>query len=74
MRLRRAAIPSVSVFSAGVDRWCHTCPAQPPATALRSLRDRENMLDALEGDCPEAFHIHHGIEGVSLSYYTKPIC
>jgi hypothetical protein len=32
------------------------------------------MLDALEGDCPEAFHIHHGIEGVSLSYYTKPIC
>ena len=31
------------------------------------------MLDALEGDCPEAFHIHHGIEGVSRSYYIKPI-
>lgn len=73
MGLRRTAIPSGSVFSAGVDRWCHSCPAQPPATALRPPRARENMLDALEGDCPEAFHIHHGIEGVSRSYYIKPI-
>ncbi|MCW1914366.1 YitT family protein [Luteolibacter sp. GHJ8] len=47
-----------------------------PLHLVRTIVTHEELpeiLDAIEQDCPEAFHIHHDIEGVSRSYYIKPI-
>ena len=47
-----------------------------PLHLVRTIVTHEELpevLDALERDCPEAFHFHHDIEGISRSYYIKPI-
>lgn len=47
-----------------------------PVHLVRTIVTHEELpeiLDALERDCPEAFHFHHDIEGISRSYYIKPI-
>ncbi len=47
-----------------------------PLHLVRTIVTHEELpevLDALELDCPEAFHFHHDIEGISRSYYIKPI-
>jgi uncharacterized membrane-anchored protein YitT (DUF2179 family) len=47
-----------------------------PLHLVRTIVTHEELaevLDALERDCPEAFHFHHDIEGISKSYYIKPI-
>jgi uncharacterized membrane-anchored protein YitT (DUF2179 family) len=47
-----------------------------PLHLVRTIVTHEELpevLDALDRDCPEAFHIHHDLEGVSRSYYIKPI-
>lgn len=47
-----------------------------PLHLVRTVVTHEELaevLDALERDCPESFHFHHDIEGISKSYYIKPI-
>lgn len=47
-----------------------------PVHLVRTIVTHEELpevLDALSCDCPEAFHFHHDIEGVSRNYYIKPI-
>ena len=47
-----------------------------PLHLVRTIVTHEELpevLDALERDCPESFHFHHDIEGISRSYYIKPI-
>lgn len=47
-----------------------------PVHLVRTIVTHEELpeiLDALERDCPETFHFHHDIEGISRSYYIKPI-
>jgi len=47
-----------------------------PLHLVRTIVTHEELgevLDALESECPEAFHFHHDIEGISRSYYIKPI-
>ncbi len=47
-----------------------------PVHLVRTIVTHEELpevLDALERDCPDAFHFHHDIEGISRSYYIKPI-
>jgi uncharacterized membrane-anchored protein YitT (DUF2179 family) len=47
-----------------------------PVHLVRTIVTHEELpeiLDSLEQDCPDAFHFHHDIEGISRSYYIKPI-
>ena len=47
-----------------------------PVHLVRTIITHEELpevLDALERDCPDAFHFHHDIEGTSRNYYIKPI-
>jgi uncharacterized membrane-anchored protein YitT (DUF2179 family) len=47
-----------------------------PLHLVRTIVTHEELpeiLDALERDCPDTFHFHHDIEGISRSYHIKPI-
>jgi uncharacterized membrane-anchored protein YitT (DUF2179 family) len=47
-----------------------------PIHLVRTIVTHEELpdvLDAISAGCPNAFHFHHDIEGVSGNYYIKPI-
>lgn len=47
-----------------------------PTHLVRTIVTHEELpeiLDALAEKCPTTFHFHHDIEGISRSYYIKPI-
>jgi uncharacterized membrane-anchored protein YitT (DUF2179 family) len=47
-----------------------------PLRIVRTVLTHEELrevMDAVEKACPDAFHFHHDIEGISRRYYIKPI-